>query len=239
MARLALNTIAWTPPPPPIPPSPTDLVAGGLIGQDEEGFKALAPQGDDEDDDRVQSHARAAISVLRFALDMLASAREVRLPHTGEPAQIRIGIHAGPVVSGLVGLQLPKYSLFGDTVGAPKAFSHTCCPQFVPHNGREQPRRCRTCAAVAHRLSAQNLRPHPWLIRHCFSARVRVCLHPHMLTSLPPGAAQMNHAARLESTSRPGCIHVSDSLKSLLETEVPGLPWVATGGVMLKVGREA
>jgi len=40
----------------------------------------------------------------------------VRMPHNGQPTEIRVGVHTGPAVTGLIGTKLPKYSVFGDTM---------------------------------------------------------------------------------------------------------------------------
>ncbi|ORM42067.1 putative phospholipid-transporting ATPase 5 [Babesia sp. Xinjiang] len=75
----------------------------------------------------LQCPYESAASAIDMALSMIEVARQIRYPAINETTDgsfheqdecvtVKIGIHSGKVISGLVGAKKPQYALFGDTV---------------------------------------------------------------------------------------------------------------------------
>ncbi|EDO27923.1 predicted protein, partial [Nematostella vectensis] len=65
----------------------------------------------------VRNGERHAGEVASMALNLLSEVRDFQIPHIpSRKVQLRIGIHSGSCVAGVVGLKMPRYCLFGDTV---------------------------------------------------------------------------------------------------------------------------
>ncbi len=72
------------------------------------------------------------LQILRFAKSMVCAVGCLRDP-IGEPVQLRVGIHSGPIMTGVVGRRMPRFCCFGVSgessagMHASLLLEHQCC----------------------------------------------------------------------------------------------------------------
>jgi class 3 adenylate cyclase len=69
-------------------------------------------------------------AVAAMALDMVQTAREVQIAD-GEYVRVRIGIHTGPVIGGVIGRKRLHYDVFGETVNVASRIESNSAPERI------------------------------------------------------------------------------------------------------------
>jgi hypothetical protein len=199
------------------------------------------------------------LQLIAFAKALTATVAQITTP-TGEPVSMRVGCHTGSVMSGVVGTRMPTFCerpaaqlLSRSEAAASQPAPLLLCPcrciwgawhaslLFAPSmdavawqashstEGCSCTPACLPCAGChQHRIThgGGHLQLHwqpgccTWLVRTL----------PCPPTCPDQAAAVAAHALLLQSTGRPGIIHVSRAMRDLTPEE----PWVATAGVEAK-----
>ncbi|XP_063058276.1 retinal guanylyl cyclase 2-like [Engraulis encrasicolus] len=80
----------------------------------------------------VPNGNRHASEIAHMALYILSAVGTFKMRHMPEvPVRIRIGLHTGPCVAGVVGLTMPRYCLFGDTVTTASGMESSGMPSRI------------------------------------------------------------------------------------------------------------